>query len=52
MLRVVFCLALGALAGSAVDGMLFEERPQPRQAAAGADIRLQGSTEGAPIPRL
>lgn len=44
--------ALGALAGSAVDGMLFEERPQPRQAAAGADIRLQGSTEGAPIPRL
>jgi len=44
--------ALGALAGSAVDGMLFAERPQQRQAAAGADIRLQGSTEGAPIPRL
>ncbi|RYE71158.1 MAG: hypothetical protein EOP19_32280, partial [Hyphomicrobiales bacterium] len=43
--------ALGALAGSAVDGMLFADKPQPRQVA-GADIRLQGSTEGAPIPRL
>lgn len=43
--------ALGALAGSAVDSMLFGEKPQPRQTA-GADIRLQGSTEGAPIPRL
>jgi hypothetical protein len=44
--------ALGALAGSAVDSMLFAEKPQQRQVAAGADIRLQGSTEGAPIPRL
>ncbi len=43
--------ALGALAGSAIDGMLFAEKPQQRQTA-GADIRLQGSTEGAPIPRL
>ncbi len=43
--------ALGALAGSAIDGMLFGEKPQT-QVAAGADIRLQGSTEGAPIPRL
>src|SRR5690606_30618151 len=32
------------------DGMLFGERaPRPPP---GADIRLQGSTEGAPIPRL
>ncbi len=43
--------ALGALAGSAIDGMLFGETPQT-QVAAGADIRLQGSTEGAPIARL
>ena len=41
--------ALGALAGSAVDNALFGERPQP---AAHADVRLQGSSEGAPIPRL
>ena len=41
--------ALGALAGSAVDQALFGERIQP---AAGADIRLQGSSEGAAIPRL
>ncbi|MDP1730725.1 MAG: glycoside hydrolase/phage tail family protein [Devosia sp.] len=41
--------ALGALAGSAVDSMLFAERPEPM---AGADIRLQGSTEGGPVPRL
>jgi hypothetical protein len=40
--------ALGALAGSAVDGALFGEKPQ----AAGADIRLQGSSEGGAIPRL
>ncbi|MBI4922472.1 MAG: glycoside hydrolase/phage tail family protein [Devosia nanyangense] len=39
--------ALGALAGSAVDNVLFGETP-----AAGTDIRLQGSSEGAPIPRL
>jgi hypothetical protein len=43
--------ALGALAGSAVDGMLFGDKPQ-QKAVAGADIRLQGSTEGAPIPKL
>lgn len=41
--------ALGALAGSAVDSMLFAEKPAP---AAGADIRLQGSSEGGPVPRL
>lgn len=41
--------ALGALAGSVVDGMLFGEAPQ---AAAGADIRLQGSSEGGAVPRL
>ena len=41
--------ALGALAGSAVDSMLFAEKPEP---VAGADIRLQGSTEGGPVPRL
>ena len=41
--------ALGALAGAAVDSALFGERPE---AAAGADIRLQGSSEGGPIPRL
>ena len=43
--------ALGALAGAAVDNMLFGEKPQQRTVA-GADIRLQGSAEGAPIPRL
>lgn len=41
--------ALGALAGSAVDSMLFAEKPEP---VAGADIRLQGSSEGRPVPRL
>ncbi|HEY0835363.1 MAG TPA: glycoside hydrolase TIM-barrel-like domain-containing protein, partial [Azospirillum sp.] len=41
--------ALGALAGAAVDSALFGDSPQP---AAGADIRLQGSSEGGPIPRL
>jgi hypothetical protein len=41
--------ALGALAGSAIDGALFAE---PKVAKAGADIRLQGSSEGAPIPKL
>ena len=41
--------ALGALAGSAVDSMLFAEKPEP---VAGADIRLQGSREGAAVPRL
>src|SRR5690606_21098524 len=41
--------ALGALAGAAVDNALFAERPEP---AAGADVRLQGSSEGVPIPRL
>jgi hypothetical protein len=41
--------ALGALAGAAVDSMLFAEKPE---AVAGADIRLQGSTEGGPVPRL
>lgn len=43
--------ALGALAGAAIDGLLFGETPQT-QVATGADIRLQGSSEGAPIPRL
>lgn len=41
--------ALGALAGSAVDNALFGEKPASRT---GADLRLQGSSEGAPIPRL
>jgi len=41
--------ALGALAGSAVDGMLFGEKPEP---ATGADLRLTGSSEGGPLPRL
>lgn len=40
--------ALGALAGSAVDGMLFSEKREP----AAFDVRLVGSVEGAPIPRL
>jgi hypothetical protein len=39
--------ALGALAGSAIDNAIFGEPARP-----GADIRLQGSSEGAPIPRL
>src|SRR5690606_13264854 len=40
--------ALGALAGSAVDGWLFGEKRE----AASFDVRLVGSVEGAPIPRL
>jgi hypothetical protein len=39
--------ALGALAGSAIDSALFGEPAKP-----GADLRLQGSSEAAPIPRL
>ena len=39
--------ALGALAGSAIDGALL-----PAPASPGADLRLSGSSEGAPIPRL
>ncbi len=39
--------ALGALAGSAIDSAIFGEPARP-----GADLRLQGSSEGAPIPRL
>lgn len=41
--------ALGELAGSAVDQAIFGDKPQPQ---VGADIRLTGSSEGAPIPRL
>ena len=43
--------ALGALAGSVVDNQLFGSKPRT-VAAAGSDIRLQGSAEGGPIPRL
>jgi hypothetical protein len=43
--------ALGALAGSAVDRALFAPRPTASEPQ-GSDIRLQGSSEGAPIPRL
>lgn len=42
--------ALGALVGSAVDATIFGERRSGEAAA--VDIRLQGSTQGAPIPRL
>jgi hypothetical protein len=42
--------ALGALAGSAIDATLFSERGAAPSPA--VDIRLQGSTQGAPIPRL
>lgn len=41
--------ALGALAGSAVDQAIFSEPEAPRQLA---DLRLQGSSEGGPIPRV
>ncbi|WDR02758.1 hypothetical protein PSQ19_00515 [Devosia algicola] len=41
--------ALGALAGSAVDNALFGGEPAKTQ---GADVRLQGSSEGGAIPRL
>lgn len=41
--------ALGALAGSVVDNALFGDKPAPR---GGADIRLQGSSEGGAVPRL
>ncbi len=40
--------ALGALAGSAVDSVLFGDKPQ----AIGSDLRLQGSSEGGGVPRL
>lgn len=40
--------ALGALAGNALDQALFGDKPAP----AGSDIRLQGSTAGAPVPRI
>ena len=43
--------ALGALAGSAIDSAIFADRPQPAPMA-GADLRLHGSSEGAPIPKL
>src|SRR5690606_21105300 len=43
--------ALGALAGSAIDSALFAPRPEPRPAG-GAAIRLTGSSEGVPVPRL
>jgi hypothetical protein len=39
--------ALGALGGSMIDNALFGEKP-----AAGGDVRVQGSAEGVPIPRL
>lgn len=42
--------ALGALAGSAIDATLFSERRAPQTNP--VDIRLQGSSQGAPIPRL
>ena len=41
--------ALGALAGSAIDSAIFAEAPA---ATAGSDLQLQGSSEGAPIPKL
>ncbi|RYE11179.1 MAG: hypothetical protein EOP22_01495 [Hyphomicrobiales bacterium] len=40
--------ALGALAGSAIDSALFAGKPE----RSGTDLRLQGSSEGAPIPKL
>ena len=40
--------ALGALAGSAIDNATFSEPARPT----GSDVRLQGSAEGAPVPRL
>jgi hypothetical protein len=43
--------ALGALAGSAIDSALFADRSTP-VLERGSDLRLQGSSEGAPIPRL
>lgn len=42
--------ALGALAGSAVDSRLFGDQSSPD--APMFDVRLSGSSEGAPIPRL
>ena len=43
--------ALGALAGAAIDNVIFGTKPTATSAS-GSDIRLQGSTEGGPIPRL
>ncbi|WP_196259209.1 baseplate multidomain protein megatron [Pelagibacterium limicola] len=42
--------ALGALAGSAVDSAIFGQSAQPSRA--GSDIRLTGSSEGVPVPRV
>ena len=44
--------ALGALAGSVIDNAIFGDKSTAAASAAGGDIRLQGSTEGGPIPRL
>ena len=44
--------ALGALAGAAIDASLFADKPEPQAVAPGADVRLTGSSEGVPIPRL
>jgi hypothetical protein len=43
--------ALGALAGNAIDTAIFGDKSSAA-APAGSDIRLQGSIEGGPIPRL
>jgi hypothetical protein len=43
--------ALGALAGSAIDNAIFGDKPSTAPAT-GGDVRLQGSSEGGPIPRL
>ncbi|MEP7240417.1 MAG: glycoside hydrolase/phage tail family protein [Devosia sp.] len=40
--------ALGALAGNAIDTAIFGDAPK----TTGSDVRLQGSSEGAAIPRL
>lgn len=42
--------ALGGLAGSAIDNAIFGDKPAAVRPS--GDIRLQGSAEGGPIPRL
>jgi len=44
--------AVGAIAGSFIDQALFAPKPRRREGPRLDDMRIMGSTEGAPIPRI
>lgn len=44
--------AVGAIAGSFIDQALFAPKPRRREGPRLDDLRIMGSTEGAPIPRI